>query len=342
MNHPVATTMNGFFNQYLAVEKGLAPNTILAYRDTLKLLFGFAAEAEQKSVDDLLLEDLEQKRILSFLEHGESERDWSARTRNARLAGIRTYFRFIAREEPALMLQCQRIRAIPNKRSQHRIIEHLEENETRALLDSPKPDERNGPRDQALLLLLYNTGARASEIVALDIAHLRLDASGQVKLLGKGRKQRSCPLWPETVQAIGAYLEVRRPTDPQDDALFLNGNGRRLTRFGIRYIVKKHAAGTEEEEPGIKEKNVGPHTIRHSTAMHLLRSGNDVNTVRYWLGHASINTTHIYIEIDMKMKREMLDKAQPPQLQEHPPWHQPKLIQWLNSLCAGAPLCEAI
>ena len=342
MNHSVATTMNPFFNQYLAVEKGLATNTILAYRDTLKLLFSFTAETVKKSVDDLQLEDLDEKRILSFLDHGETDRGWTARTRNARLAGIRTYFRFIAREEPSLMLQCQRIRAIPNKRTEHKTIEHLEENETKAFLDSPKPDERNGLRDQALLLLLYNTGARASEIVALDIADLRLDGNGQVKLLGKGRKQRSCPLWPETVEAIQAYLEVRQLTDPQDDALFLNNNGKRLTRFGIRYIVKKHAARAEEKEPSVKDKNVSPHTIRHTTAMHLLRSGNDINTVRYWLGHASINTTHIYIEIDMQMKREMLDKAHPPQLKKTSPWHQPKLLQWLKTLGEQPQLCEAM
>ncbi|MDP6502995.1 MAG: tyrosine-type recombinase/integrase [Planctomycetota bacterium] len=342
MNHPIATTMNPFFNQYLAAEKGLATNTILAYRDALKLLFCFAAEALKKSVDDLILEDLHEKRILSFLDHGETSRGWTARTRNARLAAIRTYFRFITREEPSLMLQCQRIRAIPNKRTEHKTIEHMEENETKAFLDSVSPDERNGIRDQALLLLLYNTGARASEVAELNIIDLRLDANGQVKLIGKGRKQRSCPLWPETVEAIQAYIEVRQPRNPQDDALFFNSNGERITRFGIRYIVKKHAARAEEKEPSLKERNVTTHTIRHSTAMHLLRSGNDVNTVSYWLGHAGINTTHIYIEIDMQMKREMLDKTQAPELKENSPWHQPRLLEWLRTLSAQPQLCEAI
>jgi site-specific recombinase XerD len=342
MKHSIATTMNPFFNQYLAVEKGLAENTILAYRDTLKLLFCFAADTLKKSVDDLHLEDIDEKRILAFLDHGESERDWTARTRNARLAGVRSYFRFIAREHPALMLQCQQIRAIPNKRTSHKVIEHLEEEETKALLASPRAEDRNGLRDHALLLLLYNTGARASEILDLDIGDLRLDGNGQVKLLGKGRKQRSCPIWAETVEAIETYLEVRQARDPNDQSLFLNGRGQRLTRFGVRYIVKKHAARAEQKEPRIKEKKVGPHTIRHTTAMHLLRSGNDVNIVRYWLGHADINTTHIYLEIDMKMKREMLEKADPPEVEKVQSWHQPKLLAWLTGLSStSSQLCAA-
>jgi len=342
MNHSIATTMNPFFNQYLAVEMGLSTNTILAYRDALKLLFCFAADSLGKSVDDLLLEDLDERRILSFLDHGETTRGWTARTRNARLAAIRTYFRFIAREEPSLMLQCQRIRALPNKRTEHKVVEHLEESETRAFLDSVDLNERHGARDQALLLLLYNTGARASEVVELNLPDLRLDANGQVKLLGKGRKQRSCPLWPETVEAIQTYLEARRPRDPQEQALFLNSSGERISRFGIRYIVHKYAARAENKEPALKAKNVSPHTLRHTTAMHLLRAGNDVNTVSYWLGHASINTTHLYIEIDMHMKRQMLDKTKAPELKGHLPWHKPRVLEWLESLSAPSQLCEAV
>jgi len=332
MNHPIATYMDPFFNQYLAAQRGLAANTIIAYRDGLKLLLCYTADTLKKSVDDLSIEDLDETRILAFLDQMEDSGKWNVNTRNLRLTGYRTFFGFIAREEPSLILHCQKVRTIPRKRTEHKTVPYLEEEEMQGLFDSVDPKSRTGIRDKALLLFAYNTGARASEIVGVRRADLRLDTSGQVKVIGKGKKQRSCPLWPETVEAINAYLAQRTPQDPNEDHVFLNARGGPLTRFGLRYIIKKYAVATQTKAPTIEGKPVGPHTIRHSTAMHLLRAGNDINMVRCWLGHADLNTTHAYVEIDMEMKRKMLEKAEAPAGKKTPEWRQPKVLEWLNRL----------
>jgi len=317
------------------IQKGLSANTILAYRDAIKLLLCYAADTLNRSVEDLCVEEIDESVVLNFLDHVEHTRGCSARTRNARLAAIRALFGFIAREEPSLVLHCQRIRTIPLKRTQHKTVGYLEENEMQALLDAVDFNSRSGVRDNALLLLLYNTGARVSEIVELNVADLRLDGTAHVTLLGKGSKYRSCPLWPETVEALQEYLRQRTAKDPATQQLFLNANGSPLTRFGVRHIIGKLATAAKT----IAAKAVNPHTIRHSTAMHLLRAGNDVTMVSYWLGHADINTTHIYVEIDMEMKRQMLQKAGAPAVQKPLPWQNPTILQWLNALAKGSQLC---
>jgi len=317
------------------IQKGLSANTILAYRDAIKLLLCYAADTLNRSVEDLCVEEIDESVVLNFLDHVEHTRGCSARTRNARLAAIRALFGFIAREEPSLVLHCQRIRTIPLKRTQHKTVGYLEENEMQALLDAVDFNSRSGVRDNALLLLLYNTGARVSEIVGLNVADLRLDGTAHVTLLGKGSKYRSCPLWPETVEALQEYLRQRTAKDPATQQLFLNANGSPLTRFGVRHIIGKLATAAKT----IAAKAVNPHTIRHTTAMHLLRAGNDVTMVSYWLGHADINTTHIYVEIDMEMKRQMLQKAGAPAVQKPLPWQKPNILQWLNALAKGSQLC---
>lgn len=332
MNHPIAPLLKRFFSHYLPVEKGLSVNTVRAYRDAVKLLLCYGADTLSKSVDQLLVEEITEARVLAFLDHLEQRRASTQRTRNARLAAIRSLFAFIARHEPLLLVQCQQIRAIPLKRTQHKTIGYLEEKEMQALLDAVDINSRTAMRDRALLLLLYNTGARVSEIVTLELGDLRLRHSAQLRLMGKGSKQRSCPLWPETVTALDAYLKARAPNPLPTERVFLNANGKPVTRFGIRHITAKYAAGAEDRCPSIKTKAVNPHTIRHTTAMHLLRSGNDVNMVSYWLGHADINTTHIYVEIDMEMKRKMIEKADAPKINRQLPWHRPHLLQWLHDL----------
>jgi len=339
MNHSLANYMKRFFSHYLPVQKGLAVNTMHAYRDAIKLLLCYTADTLGRSVDRLVVQDITEKVVIAFLDHVEQERRCSPRTRNARLAAIRSLFAFIAREEPVLLQQCQRIRAIPLKRTQHQTVDYLEEKEMQAILDAVDINSRTGIRDMALLLLLYNTGARVSEIVGIKIADLRLVGAGQVHLLGKGKKHRACPLWPETVTALQAYLEKRSPKEPGIEYLFLNANGAPITRFGIRYITSKYGDAAQDQCPSIKTKTVNPHTIRHTTAMHLLRSGNDVNMVSYWLGHADINTTHIYLEIDMEMKRKMLEKTDAPTIKKKGLWHQPDILQWLNSLAKTPELC---
>ena len=225
MNHLLATFMKRFFGHYLPVQKGLSVNTVRAYRDAVKLLLCYAADTLGKTADELAVEDITEALVLDFLDQVEQGRGCSPRTRNARLAAIRTLFAFIAREEPILMLPCQQVRTIPLKRTTHKTIDYLEEKERQAVFAAVDVNSRTGIRDRALLLLLYNTGARVSEIVALKLTDLRLDDSAQVKLLGKGKKERSCPLWPETVAAVEAYLKQRDPIEPGTERLFLNANG---------------------------------------------------------------------------------------------------------------------
>ena len=339
MTHIIAKFIKRFFSYYLPFQKGLAANTILAYRDATKLLLCYAADTLHKNVEQLCVEDIDESLVLQFLDHLENIRTCSVRTRNARLAAIRALFSFIAREEPSLLLHCQRIRTIPIKRTQHKTVGYLEENEMQALLDTVELNSRTGVRDNALLLLLYNTGARVSEIVGLKEADLRLDGVAQIKLLGKGNKYRSCPIWDETVEALDDYLKQRTAKDPAEKKLFLNANGSPITRFGVRYIILKYGEKAKYKCPSIASKTVSPHTIRHTTAMHLLRAGNDVNIVSYWLGHADINTTHIYVEIDMEMKLRMLQKLGAPAVKKPSQWHKPGVLQWLDALAETPQLC---
>jgi len=341
MTLTLAHLLQRFFGHYLPVQKGLATNTVLAYRDAIKLLLCYAADLLKKHVDKLSIEDLNEPLVLSFLDHLEKKRGCTPRSRNARLAAIRAFFGFAAREEPALLAQSLIVRTIPLKRTAHPVIDYLEENEMQALLDTVSSRSRTGIRDKALMILLYNTGARASEVVNLTLQDLRLDGVPQVKLMGKGKKTRNCPLWPETVATLDAYLKRRRPKDPKVQRVFLDANDVPISRFGIRHVLGKYAAQANSACPSIGAKTVTPHTIRHTTAMHLLRAGNDVNMVSYWLGHADINTTHIYLEIDMKMKRQMIEKAGAPIITIPRPWKKPDILLWLNRLANTTGLCEA-
>ncbi len=341
MTYAVADFMQPFFSHYLPIQRSLSINTIAAYRDAIKLLLCYVADHLKKSVDVLDIEDIPEVVVLGFLDHVQQQRGCSGKTRNARLAAIRCLFAFIARQQPELLVQCRQIRAIPLNRTGPVRVDYLEEAELQALMDAVDLKTRTGVRDRALLLLLYNTGARVSEIVALNLNHLRLNGSTQVNLQGKGNKHRACPLWPETVIALNDYLRQRCPSQPATQTLFLNANGAPITRFGIRHVIGKYAAIAVHQCPSIKTKNVTPHTLRHTTAMHLLRAGNDINMVSYWLGHADINTTHIYLEIDMEMKRRMIEKLDAPIINDRAPWHKPGIIEWLNKLGNGSGLCEA-
>jgi site-specific recombinase XerD len=213
MKHSLAAILSTFFHQYLAVELGRSDNTIQSYLKAITLLLRFLESHLKKSADDILVEDIDQQQILAFLDHYEKEKGWSARTRNQRLAAIKALFLFISREHPDLALQAQRVRSIGTKATETSPPQYLEEDELKAILDAIDQDAPNGVRDYVILLLAYNTGARVSELIEIKIDDLRLDSSGQVKILGKGRKQRSCPLWPETVEVIKRLIQIRRPKD---------------------------------------------------------------------------------------------------------------------------------
>lgn len=342
-SHPMAEYIQPFFHQYLSSQRGLSFNSILAYRDSIKLLLCFSSDFLKKAVDQLNIEELDDEVILAFLDNLEKERENCIRTRNARLAAICTFFGFIGREKPEFLNQCRKIRSIPQKRTEHKTVEYLESKEMKAVLNSVDMNSRTGTRDKALLLFLYNTGARVQEVVDIKFNDLRLENPGQVKLLGKGKKQRACPLWPDTIDAINDYLKHRQPENSNEEHLFLNANGESITRFGIRHITKKYAEKAAVKCSSLNNKVIGPHTFRHSTAMHLIQAGNDINMVKLWLGHANLNTTHMYVEINMEMKRKILDTCQPPcnkKKNKAKKWLKPDVLKWLNELGKRPQLCE--
>ncbi len=331
--HLIGRYMAGFFNHYLAIQRSLSPNTILAYRDALKLLLLFVSQHLRQSIDRLTIEQISAAEVSAFLRSLEDERGVSASTRNARLSAIKTFFKYLSREEPVLIEQCAQINHIPKKKTIRHQMTYLDKGEITSMLNAIDEKTIAGVRDKAILLFMFNTGARAQEIVDVTIQDLRLDAQGQVTLFGKGRKIRSCPLWQETVAAIQDYLSIRRIEETNERSVFLNARGRKITRFGLRYIVRKYHERASSSDTSLAKKSIGPHTIRHATAMQLLQAGNDVNMISQWLGHADINTTHIYIEADMKMKREMLEKCSPPQSRkQRAAWNKVGVLDWLNSL----------
>jgi site-specific recombinase XerD len=256
--------MYPFFYQFLVDLKGLSTNSVLAYRDAIKLLLSFAADFIKKAVCELNTCDLDDKLIFHFLDHLEIERNCSIQTRNARLAAIRAFFDFISREEPELLLHCQKIRSIPLKRTEHKSLCYLENDELKAILDSVDVNSRNGLRDKALFIFLYNTGARVQETIDVKIEDLKLDVPGKVKLVGKGKKERACPLWPETIDAVKDYLKQREPDNPDEKRVFLNTNGKSITRFGIRYIIKKYTENASQKCPSLNNKKVGPPYLNYN------------------------------------------------------------------------------
>jgi len=329
-----------FLIQFLSNERGLSENTILAYRDALKLLLKYCTDYLKIKIDKLLCDQIDDKIVRKFLDYLEQQRGCTASTRNARLAALKTFFYYLGQEVPECLDNSQRISAIPQKKTPHKMVDYLDPDELKAIIDSIDAASRNGIRDKALLLLMHNTGARVQEIVDIKLNDLRLDAASQIKLTTKGKKQRVCPLWEDTIEAVKAYISVRKPKQEGEDHLFLNDKGESITRFGIRYIIKKYTDKAIKEQPSLKQKKVSPHTFRHTTAMHLLQAGNELNVVRLWLGHSSLNTTHMYIEINMEMKKEILSKSQPPKLkQEVKKWQRPKILEWLDELYGRVELC---
>ncbi len=295
----------------------------------LTQLLPFVANKITKPIDRLAVTDLSAHRVRLFLTHLESTRGCGSSTRNQRLGGIHALARFIGEHSPEHLEWCGQIRLIPFKKAMQPAITCLDREEMKALLDAPAKSTAQGQREHALLLFLYNSGARASEAANLAIRDLDWHARS-VQLLGKGGKMRTCPLWPATLGVLRGVVGERGPTQ----RVFLNRSGQPVTRSGIHTLVKRSAAKARATAPSLAEKTVGPHVIRHSTASHLLRAGVDINTIRGWLGHVSLNTTNIYAEIDLETKSKALAACA---VQEsgpsRKPWSQrPALMKFLQAL----------
>lgn len=338
------TLITSFFSSYLANQKGCSRETITSYSDCIRLLIKYSCEHLELTIDKLAINMITEELILDFLDYLEQERNNTPKTRNQRLAAIKTFFRFTAGQEPNLIEVCERVCNISKKKTAHKLIESLENDEVKAIMNQPNTNKLNGLRDKALLTLLYNTGARVQEVVDLNISNLNLENPKQVVLTGKGNKERIIPLYQETVDAINAYLNLRKKTGLQSNVLFLNADGKRITRFGIGYLVKEYVAKAAKKCPSLANKRVSTHTFRHTIALHLIQSGVDITVVKEWLGHASIKTTSLYVEINIQMKRKALEACPPPttssQTEEKPPeWHNAPVLVFLQQLSRKAALC---
>ena len=318
-----------FLLEYAASERNLSPNTCASYRDMLVLLLPYVSKSKSASVDKLAVTDLSAEVVRSFLAHMESERQCCTATRNQRLGSIHALARFIGAHSPEHVEWCAQIRMVPIKKGVATSVTYLEKPEIDALLAAPDRSSNQGARDHALLLFLYNSGARASEAASLRIGDVDWHAKS-VRIVGKGSKERRCPLWGNTMDQLRRLAGQR----PNDTHVFLNRRGEPITRYGIHTMVERYVAKLRATTPQLRGKRISPHVIRHSTATHLLQAGVDINTIRAWLGHVSIDTTSIYAETDMATKKRALatlDRGRTPKTAGG--WsRKPDVMEFLRSL----------
>lgn len=321
-----------FLLEHLVAERNLSRNTQRSYLDTLYLLLPRLALQSRTSIDGLDVEDVSADAVRNFLACIEEERGCSVATRNQRLSAIHALAHFIGQRSPEHLMWCGQVQSVPFKRTGKNPLTYLEKAEIDALIAAPNRVTQQGQKDYALLLFLYNSGARASEAAAVKISDLEGDErhGGVVKLCGKGAKTRFCPLWPRTMATMGRLIAGRQ----QDSLVFLNRYGSPMTRFGIHTRVERHSRRAAEKVPSLTKKRVSPHIIRHTTATHLLRAGVDINTIRAWLGHVSVDTTNIYAEVDLEMKAKALAACDTAgKAHEGRMWRtNPRVMEFLRSL----------
>jgi integrase/recombinase XerD len=336
-SHLIGPLVRRFLLEELGADRNLSVNTQRSYRDALRLLFHFMAERYSTEPTHVTIEQLTADVVKSFLTYLEQQRGNAVDTRNLRLTAIHSLFRCVSRQIPELIEHATQIQNIPFRRTTQPTVSYLEKAEIDALLATPDRSSLQGQRDYALLLFLYNTGARATEAAQTNIGALHLDNSPAfVRFIGKGRKVRLCPLWSHTVEDLRGLLRSRLE-GPEDMPVFLNVRRQRITRFGIHTLVERTVAKAATTTPSLRQKKVSPHTIRHTTAVHLLRAGVDINTIRAWLGHVSVETTNRYAQVDLEMKAKALETCALPDAERSidrtPTWHQDRdLMAFLASL----------
>jgi site-specific recombinase XerD len=318
-----------FLLEHVIAERNLARNTQRSYRDALTLMIPFVAGKLRQTVDRLTVMDVSADMVRLFLADLEEARQCTITTRNQRLAAVHALARFVGEHSPEHIAWCGQIRSVPFKKANKAVIPYLDKPQMDALLAAPDRQTAQGRRDHALLLFLYNSGTRAEEAAQLLVGELAL-AGASVKIRGKGGKERHCPLWPSTVAELTALIADRTPTAP----VFLNRCGHQITRFGIHTLVERYVRKAQVQMPSLATKRISPHTIRHTTATHLLRAGVDINTVRAWLGHVSLDTTNIYAEIDLETKSKALAKCEVGEVPKPKSrWREnPELMAFLRSL----------
>jgi len=323
-----------FLLEHLIAERNLARNTQKSYRDALQQFLPFIARSAHRRIERLQVGDVSPTRTRAFLQDLEKTRRCGIATRNQRLAAIRSLARFIGLHSPEHLEWSGQMRTIAVKKAARPLIGYLEKDELDALLKAPDQRTALGRRDYAVLLFLYNTGARADEVAQVQIGDLDVSAASNrdgsvVVLRGKGNKLRRCPLWPRMVDELRSLIDRRAASQH----VFLNRRGQPLTRFGIHALVERYAVKVATQLPSVAKKRVSPHTIRHTTATHLLRAGVDINTIRAWLGHVCLSTTNVYAEVDLEMKAKALVKCEIVAGKPKKPWRtNPGLMEFLRTL----------
>jgi site-specific recombinase XerD len=324
-----------FFQEYLRTHRGLSGNTVFAYRDAMKLFLAFLAKHTRSQVARLSMDALNAENVLAFLVDIEKTRQCAVITRNLRLSSLRTFFGYLVMQDTLHADQYQRVMSIPLKQSSRRMVEYLDVREVKAIMDSVDRNSKTGRRDYTLLNFLYNTGARVQEACDLCVENIHFESPQLVAITGKGRKTRQVPLWQETATLLKSYISDRDPINSSSNAVFLNAQGHPLTRFGVRHIIKTRTAVAARCCPSLAKKKVGPHTFRHTTAMHLLQSGVDLTVIKNWLGHVNLDTTHAYVEIDLEMKEKALSSYEPASKVgnlKHLVKQNKDVISWLESI----------
>lgn len=329
---PFPQLLHAFFHDWLVRQRNVSHHTVLSYRDSWRLFLRFVAGAKKKSVAKLALSDLTAEDVLAFLENIEQVRSASIGTRNCRLSALHSFFSFVADREPLVAAQCAAVLRIPTKQAPKPEICALEEDEITAILAQPDRSKIEGQRDHVLLAFLFNTGARIQEALDLTPRALRLESPFQVRLFGKGRKERICPLWPETVELLKALLKRKPHSD--DDRIFVNRYGAPLGASGVRFKLKQYVAAAAKKVPSLAATRVHPHRFRHSTAVSLVAAGVDITVIRSWLGHESLDTTNVYARANLETKRRAMEKVDPSVRPDKPPrWRREvELLEWLDSL----------
>jgi integrase/recombinase XerD len=324
-----------FFAEHLPSVRGLSPHTIRSYRDTFSLLLRFVIGQRQRPLATLDIDDFDSELILAFLDHLEDSRGNQSATRNVRLAALHAFFRYLAGRIPERFEQSQRILAIPFKRTHSRPVEYFEREEIQAVLAAVDRSTSEGRRNYALIATMFNTGGRVQEILDLRPCDLQLAPPFHARLFGKGRKERLCPLWPQTARLLRDLLTERALDLRSQEPLFLNHRGQHLSRYGARYILAKYCERARLSSPSLARKRLHPHSMRHSTAVHLLKAGVDLVTISHWLGHASVDTTNRYASVDLEAKREAISKIEPAdrRVRRMSAWRKdPSILEWLEAL----------
>ena len=329
---PFPQLLHAFFHDWLVQQRNVSHHTVLSYRDSWRLFLRFVAAEKKKSVAKLGLGDLNAAEVLAFLEDIEQVRKSSIGTRNCRLGALHSFFSFVADREPLASAQCAAVLRIPTKQAPKPEVRDLDEDEITAILNQPDRSKIEGQRDHVLLAVLFNTGARIQEALNLSPQALRLESPFQVRLFGKGRKERICPLWPETVELLKALLK-RKPRR-EDERIFVNRYGNPLGASGVRFKLKEYVAAAAKQVPSLTRKRVSPHRFRHATAVSLVAAGVDITVIRSWLGHESLDTTNVYARANVETKRRALEKVDPSVRPAKPPrWkREVALLEWLDSL----------